>query len=106
MARNSRDRSRQGGYSLRKSQLHAVKGVRKTEIQPPDVRRTCQCNGSWLYREGALMSFGEQVELLTSIYDCDETESRSFLVGLANGLLFTAVMASLVYWAVQWCKAI
>jgi hypothetical protein len=52
------------------------------------------------------MSFGEQVELLTSIYDCDETESRSFLVGLANGLLFTAVMASLVYWAVQWCKAI
>jgi hypothetical protein len=54
---------------------------------------------------GALMSFGEQVELLTSIYDSDEVESRSFLVGLGNGLLFTAVMASVVYWAVQWCRA-
>jgi hypothetical protein len=51
------------------------------------------------------MSFGEQVELLTSIYDSDEVESRSFLVGLGNGLLFTAVMASVVYWAVQWCRA-
>jgi len=55
--------------------------------------------------EGALMSFGEQVELLTSIYDSDEVESRSFLVGLGNGLLFTAIMASLVYWAVQWFRA-
>jgi hypothetical protein len=51
------------------------------------------------------MSFGEQVELLTSIYDSDKVESRSFLIGLGNGLLFTAVMVSLVYWAIQWYRA-